>query len=205
MKFNHDRLIVGLLVIAIVVAVAGTWMNLQAVSDNTFITGLSVAGGSSSDSDTLDVDLEGNILNADEADAGGDSTLTDTEDCSHASGGNLATAETITCNANASLGNISMSFGGNYDISAKLNLSNGFTKSTYEGGYCSLSPDTTDWISASWTVFAGPSSDDEEVVMANATAGFWYTLSCEQALAVNWTEPQGVKTTTVTVTLYAQS
>ncbi|MFC1801514.1 hypothetical protein ACFLZB_03540 [Nanoarchaeota archaeon] len=190
---------------AVVVAIAGTWFNLQSMNDSTYLTGLGVSGGTGGfvSSTAWDAAVAAMIA-ATNINAVPPTQLAAAIDCSHHSGNNMVTGETSNCTSNATLTNLTMTFAGNVDYDANYTGDNTQTlNTTYQIGYCSLSPDTkAAIIDGAWAVTATAGSTDEAIVLWNATAGSQYTLSCEHGIGVGWNETVGVATFNATVEIY---
>ncbi len=193
---KNDRLLISLLVVAIIVAVAGTWLNLQSLSDNFLLAGMSVAGGG--EDVTLDVGVEGTGTN----DADGLNSVTASgDDCSAQSGSHLADGETVLCTLNDTMSNATVYWGSNSATDVTLNLSNTLDNSTWEVGYCSISPALvagTNNAAAGWYGIAPPNTDNISLMVDDADLGNYYTYVCEQAIALGWNETTGAKTNLMT-------
>lgn len=198
---KNENILVGLLVVAIVVAVAGTWMNLESFSK---ITGAPSGTQGVDPGVQLDPDMvEATPSDVDASNEGADCGIASNQislpgaETGWCNGGNWSTAmENLTLNVKTNL--------------AKYNVNgtgtNTFTYSNIYLGY----PDITtgpegdgEILTQSWILeVTAAEGSDTEIIARNVSGQAETNLTISQAAGIFWNESQGTSTMTWSLEIY---
>lgn len=194
---KNDNLLVGLLVVAIVIAIAGTWMNLQTVSK---ISGAAVGGFSQTQEEVIG-DVTSTSQPGDQpivADSPISIEAVDV-DCvawSYNTSPVFPGAETEECNGGnwtTEMKNLSCLSQSNSDkINFNLTGTNPFTYSNIYAGYASIVNGTTgdgEILSTAWDLEVTPGEGSDTYAIArNVTSRQNVVIVVGQAVGVYWNE-----------------
>jgi len=194
---KNDNILIGLLVVAIVIAVAGTWMNVQTVSK---LSGAAVAGLTVTQGEQItDMQVTGQPADQPAVEDFSISVGTTDVDCvawSYNTTPSFPGTETDECNSGnwtTQMKNLSCLSQANSDkVNFDLTGTNPFTYSNIYAGYASIVNGTVgdgEILSSAWDLEVTPGEGtDSYLVARNVTARQNVVITVGQAVGVYWNE-----------------